>query len=731
MDIPLSEDVPEASQNQDQLQTQQPVRKRRRTQLACNSCRQRKTACNGDRPSCSSCIRRGVQDSCSYEEATVGSKASINTGKSLMIGSPKPNVHFRSVSKSTSSPSPAAGIAASPGSVGGLAMVSDTETQDSLYGGSSTIALVSQVRQAASDQAVPINEPHSPLIDNLPQPHGEVEILYQQDFANFILPQRQQADEFINCYWEFVHPVFPLLDLQTFNATYEKLWVSSPGKGLDGDELNETIFHATLNLVFALGCQYSEDVPPQRKSSYADELYRRSRRLLNFEILDALQLSLVQLFLLTGVYLQSTEHANRCWNVVGLAIRTAQGLGLNTENNSHRTSQLSYEIKRRVWHCCTLLDRLLAMTFGRPTMIRTGSYDVPEPSIIDDQYLTADFHQVPGAQPSGAHSRMNLFVYSLRLFDIMDEILSNFYVFQGSKSESDSTKSFDPWSVGDLASILTINAKLDDFRESVPQIFKDVTSFALGTDAFAPGQLHVVLQSKVLRSRFLLVRILLLRPILLASVFKEKSALLAKSEPGLTKDLAVGVCTLCVKSAHLLVETIHENLNTEYRSSGWHTVYFAFAAATILLAAQLSPLIQASLSTEHCFETSWTSCIEILEHHKVQIQSAKRAINILETLKEKVQARKSAEITNPSNGNPLESNIIGNPTLAKQDFANPQGSVSQDYSTIVPGVPNGGLGNDNIIMFDTGMQMDSMNDAWFTQQLSDLNWLDYYQVSPQ
>lgn len=218
-----------------------------------------------------------------------------------------------------------------------------------------------------------------------------------------------------------------------------------------------------------------------------------------------------------------------------------------------------------------------------------------------------------------------------------------------------------------------------------------------------------------------------------------------------------------MKSAHLLVETVHENLNTNYRSSGWHTVYckflaktchhltavhalgnqgtslksyvltitVAFAAATILLAAQLSPLIQDSLSTEHCFETSWTSCIEILEHHQVQIQSAKRAINILETLKEKVQARKSAEITIPSNGNSLESNITGNPTLAEQDFANPQGSIPQDYSTNVTGAPNGGLGNDNIVMFDTGMQMDSMNDAWFTQQLSDLNWLDYYQVSPQ
>ncbi|KAI9644448.1 hypothetical protein NHQ30_006469 [Ciborinia camelliae] len=716
MNIPRPEDVPESPS-----QPKQPVRKRRRTQLACNSCRQRKTACNGDRPSCSSCIRRGVQESCSYEEATVGSKASVNTGKPLIVGSPKPHVHFRTTNQSTASSS------ATAPSPGGLAMVCDTETQDSIYGGSSTIALVSQVRQAASDQSVSINEMHRPPVDNPPQLNGDLEILHNQDFANFILPQRQQADEFLNCYWEFVHPLFPLLDLQGFNATYEQLWVSSPGKGLDGDELTKTIFHATLNLVFALGCQYSSDIPPHRKSSYADELYRRSRKLLNFEILDALQLSLVQLFLLTGVYLQSTEHANRCWNVVGLAIRTAQGLGINTENNSHIKNQLSIEIRRRVWYSCVLLDRLLAMTFGRPNMIRTGSWDVQEPAIIDDQYLSVDGQ---GVQPSGLYSRMYLFVYSLRLFDITDEILSEFYVLQGGKGGSNSAKSCDPWSVGDLASILTINAKLYEFRETVPQIFKDTNTFALGSDSFAPNQLHVMLQAKVLRSRFLLVRILLLRPVLMKSVTKENSAALEMAEPGLQKDLTIGVCTLCVKTAHLLVETIHENIDTEYRSSGWHTVYFAFAAATILLAAQLSPLIQGSLSTEHCFETSWKSCIKIIDHHKVQIQSASRAITILEALKEKIRAKRPPHtIINPENGNNLLiPNITDSTTYPSPQFPHPSGSDPAEYSSMMnSGVPDGGMSIENISMFDNSMQIDSMNDAWFTQQLSDLNWLDYYQ----
>ena len=138
------------------------------------------------------------------------------------------------------------------------------------------------------------------------------------------------------------------------------------------------------------------------------------------------------------------------------------------------------------------------MTFGRPTMIRTGSWDVQEPAMIDDCYLSAD-HQ--GLQPSDLHSRMYLFVYSLRLFDIMDEILSEFYALEGGGSGSNSSKSFDPWSVRDLANILTINAKLDEWRDDVPEILKDINSLSLSSSSLAPNQFHLMLQAKALRSR--------------------------------------------------------------------------------------------------------------------------------------------------------------------------------------------------------------------------------------
>lgn len=50
---------------------EEPPLKRRKTQLACNCCRMRKTRCDGKRPICSPCERRGSGDDCLYEEGTL------------------------------------------------------------------------------------------------------------------------------------------------------------------------------------------------------------------------------------------------------------------------------------------------------------------------------------------------------------------------------------------------------------------------------------------------------------------------------------------------------------------------------------------------------------------------------------------------------------------------------------------------------------------------------------
>jgi hypothetical protein len=139
-----------------------------------------------------------------------------------------------------------------------------------------------------------------------------------------------------------------------------------------------------------------------------------------------------------------------------------------------------------------ILHRLLAMTFGRPTMISAGSWDTPAPAMIDDEYLRVDGE---GTQPSRSHSIMCLFAYSTQLFEIMDEILSSFYIQDSTRKNRQKDKNTDgQWSIDDLTNILIINTKLDQFASTLPQFLKV-------EDQQSVSQTHATLQAKVLQSR--------------------------------------------------------------------------------------------------------------------------------------------------------------------------------------------------------------------------------------
>jgi len=132
---------------------------------------------------------------------------------------------------------------------------------------------------------------------------------------------------------------------------------TTTGGTLEIHDTANIIFSSTLNIVFALGCQHSKLVSEADKHPLARTFYHRSRDLFIFEMLDSTSIPLVQLLLLQSLYLQSSEYANRCWNVVGHAIRAAQGLGFHLPIDRRSETQLARETRRRVWYTCVTLDR--------------------------------------------------------------------------------------------------------------------------------------------------------------------------------------------------------------------------------------------------------------------------------------------------------------------------------------------------------------------------------------
>lgn len=179
--------------------------------------------------------------------------------------------------------------------------------------------------------------------------------LHNNDADGSFLPLRRNADDYLNCYWDFVHPLFPVLHRPSFTTQYESLWISQSSPG-ENDE--SVTFFPMLSLVFALGCQFSEIVPAERKVTAAAAFYEKSRSLLLYDILGSTHIAVVQWLLLTVIYLQSTSLATNCWTSAGLAIRLAQNLGLHLEPARHITEcQIDRQMRRRVWHTCVVLDR--------------------------------------------------------------------------------------------------------------------------------------------------------------------------------------------------------------------------------------------------------------------------------------------------------------------------------------------------------------------------------------
>lgn len=90
------------------------------------------------------------------------------------------------------------------------------------------------------------------------------------------------------------------------------------------------------------------------------------------------------------------------------------------------------------------------------------------PSLIDDEYLRTDGD---GAQPKGSNSRMGLFVYSCKLFEILDDILSTFYSVDASADPVSQSRLQDM-----VSEVLSFNRRLDNFIISLPGYLKTAQS---------------------------------------------------------------------------------------------------------------------------------------------------------------------------------------------------------------------------------------------------------------
>ena len=228
------------------------------------------------------------------------------------------------------------------------------------YGSSSTASLM-----RFAWQSMPSQPTNSLRPERLSNPLQDTSTEYR--FDDFVLPPRTLADHLVSCFFDHVYTLYPFFHRPAFEAAYRNLWRGGDepeipltdlriglGSGAESGP-KSVLFHAALNSIFALGCQFA-DIVPEEVEHVANSFFLRAKRFIGLDLLDINTLGVVQTLLITALFLQSSPYPSRCWHSVGVACRVALGLGLHELDTLATLTPLESDIRRRTWHGCVMMD---------------------------------------------------------------------------------------------------------------------------------------------------------------------------------------------------------------------------------------------------------------------------------------------------------------------------------------------------------------------------------------
>ncbi|KAJ5901681.1 hypothetical protein N7495_002209 [Penicillium taxi] len=200
------------------------------------------------------------------------------------------------------------------------------------------------------------------------------------------VPSCETATKLLNTYLTSVHPSFPIIGVSTFVSQFQ-VFFSQPTLNPGNKWLS------ILNLIFAIASKFGQLTDADWKEGEDDhEFYFGRARTLSLEgqFLRHSDLQQLQVEGLACFYMISSGHINRAWKLSGSAVRGALALGLHLRNLGSCTSDTSKEIRYRVWWSLYTIEHLLSVMTGRPSCIIDSSTTTPLPVPFDESEFQKD-----------------------------------------------------------------------------------------------------------------------------------------------------------------------------------------------------------------------------------------------------------------------------------------------------------------------------------------------------
>jgi hypothetical protein len=447
--------------------------------------------------------------------------------------------------------------------------------------------------------------------------------------ADYVLPIRKVADSLIHLYMK--HTYIQWIDRLSFMQWYEGLWT---GDSQAEDSIEEQIYYATLNIIFALVYQTEPEHIAEDQGELAQTYFNRAKRLLQFDLLDFNRLDLLRALLLLTQWYQSVNNVRQCASLVRLCILMAHNLGLHVpERTQSLPNQRQREMARRVWHGCILMDRITAMISGQPLQIsQDAARKTPLFVAIDDEYLGNG--KVDGVQPAGEPPMSTFFLAFCQLHIILGDALEKAH---GERHESGL--------VIDINHIMKVDENLGRFYKALPQHLRFENDNEYNSMYVGPT-VH-------LHCRLIHIRIMLFRVFFLRAAERSKNP---GSEPSqLFADAVTHQGLLkCVRAAQEILQLISTRIvvgdrGPRYIPQWWHTVTYVYTASTILIAAHIFPTVVEETTASSLTESIGQG-FQILDHHTEYKKSAQRCKTALAVLCERHVNPNNGSLNKASNG---------------------------------------------------------------------------------
>lgn len=212
------------------------------------------------------------------------------------------------------------------------------------------------------------------FITELPLHMPSGDAYYLKKTGAFTLPDMELRNELLNKFIHNVHPYLPVLDLPEF------LQAIAINDGTSRVSL--LLFHAVMfsGTAFVESEYLCRAGYTSRKAARRD-LFKKAKVLYDFD-LERDRIVLLQSVLLLTCWHETPDDPkdSRYWIEIALSLATS--IGLN-ECPGYQTKDTSYHLRKRIWWSLYTRDRLLALNFRQPTVIRDDKINISPPTVDD------------------------------------------------------------------------------------------------------------------------------------------------------------------------------------------------------------------------------------------------------------------------------------------------------------------------------------------------------------